>query len=118
MNIKYSYKDFLNQDLTNDDAEGFTGDIEGSCFYRETLGSDVPPFDVFPSDMTGVTFKRCNLDNCVIPDGNTVEGGDNRLIKVQSDGEDWVLDDQKEPVEPVNKKGFIQEGKSIDLGDL
>ena len=115
MNEKYSYKDFTHQRFT--DADDFTGEIEGSCFYQEAGEDETPPFDVFPADMTGVTFKKCNLDNCVIPDGNTVEGGCNRVIKVQNDWQDWVLN-KGEPTEPTDKKKWERKGVSIDPKDI
>ena len=109
MNSEFSQKDFTHQtvELPNNI------NVYASCFSQEKVDTHV-----FPDDMTGVTFYNCNLDNCFIPLGNTVIGGKNRRFTVQNDGEDWVIDSQNKPVEPVTKKRFLQLGLSIDPKDI
>ena len=119
----------MNQKFTDIEASEFDNtEIVGSCFYQESeWDSDSlavtpknPNVDVFPANMTGVTFKRCNLDNCKIPTGNALgERNAHQKIRVMNDNEDWVLNDSdNKPLEPLNKKQFIQDGKSIDPKDI
>jgi hypothetical protein len=73
--------------------------------------------DIFPDDMTGVTFYNCNLDNVYVPPGNTVIGGSQRRIKVQNDWEDWILEKKMgrwQPKEPMNKEERLEKNISID----
>jgi len=110
---KYSFKDFTGWDLSDrTDMSGII--IEGSCFSHET-----PDSIVFPSIMTGTTFMACNLDNCFIPPGNTVQNNcSKRRFKIQNDLEDWICDRNNVPVEPVGKKYFLQLGLSIDPASI
>ena len=88
----YSNKDFTNRDLREvEDINGQT--ITGSCFSQER-----PNTHVFPFDMKGVTFINCNLDNCFIPAGNTVQGGSQRRFRAQDDGFDWLIDESGLPL--------------------
>ena len=92
--MTHSRKDYTGRNLQNEVFE--EGEIvQGSCFAQER-----PDTVVFPEDMTGVTFKNCNLDNCVIPAGNTVIDCWQRRILVQPDGLDWIVDADNQPVEP------------------
>ena len=117
-NEKYSFKDFTGCNFTTSDPKEFEGEIVGSCFAQQNGWRDV-----FPPDMTGVHFRRCNLDNCRIPDGNTLEteGWEaccNRHHKVQNDLEIWLLDDDGNPTEPLNKDDLIAEGKNVDPANI
>lgn len=129
INEKYSFKDFTHQTFTSVDASEFdNSEIKGSCFYQETawdadsLGASAKESrsNVFPPAMTGVTFIRCNLDNCLIPAGNTVDKScSERRIRVQNDSEDWVLSDVDfKPTEPIDLVRFTEEAKSIDPADI
>ena len=119
MNKKYSFKDFTHQSFKDvtDLVPGTV--IVGTCFYQENH----PDSHIFPETMTGVTFLRCNLDNVFIPPGNIVgaiQGVEStqKRIKVQNDNDDWILDNKLSPVEPMNKKQRIVEGRSIDPKDI
>jgi hypothetical protein len=116
INEKYSYKDFTGQYLTDRPASEFNNsEIIGSCFH---IGNE-PFSDVFPPDMTGVTFTKCSLSNCNIPVGNTVGAGcQHRQINIQNDGEQWLLDKDEKPTEPLDKKRFQDLGLSIDPKDI
>lgn len=123
INTMYSFKNLSMVDLSNEPAENFNNTtIKGSSFYRESKYNDDGtkiPKDVFPKDMKGVVFDRCNLDNVKVPNGNTIlPNCSHRKIKVQSDGQDWILDESLNPVEPVNPAYSIKLGLSINPEDL
>lgn len=117
VNEKYSYKDFTNKKLLDADVKELNNTvIRGSCFYQEKSWDEAKLcIKVFPDGMTGVTFDRCNLDNVEIPAGNIVlPTCSHRIIKVQNDWSDWILDGEGKPIEPINKKDYIELGLSID----
>jgi len=114
INEKYSHKDFTHKILTaTDPAAWNNSEVVNSCFYNET-----PKTQVFPAGITGVEFVRCNLDNVVVPPGCTTKDCSTRLIKVQNDMEDWLLDATLKPVEPIGKTMFTKLGLSIDPMDI
>jgi hypothetical protein len=115
INEKYSFKDFMNQGFYEVDASEFNNtEIVGSCFYQELIADT----EIFPPTMTGVTFKRCNLDNVKIPAGNIVETSCcHRRIEPQNDLE-WLVDDKHEPTEPMRKADYLRLGISIDPADI
>lgn len=108
LNKEYSYKDFTYKDLTKTDPKTWNDtEVIGSCFHQQT-----PKTVVFPEGITGVTFSKCNLDNVVVPKGCTINGGCHRWIAMQKDLEWWVLDENLNPVEPLNKAVFTKLGIS------
>ena len=88
-------------------------EIVGSCFAQ-----DDPYTDVFPPDMKGVTFRDCNLNNCDIPDNNTIIGGTNKHHWMENDGEQWALDASLRPIEPLSPKRYDDLGLSKKPADL
>lgn len=113
INEKYSFKDFTGMDLSRHDPAGFTGIIKGSCFAQEFLFNEEPvPRSIFPVGIYCI-FERCNLDNVLVTQVMT-DDCSNRVIKVQNDREDWVLDGQGKPLEPVNKRMFIKAGIPLE----
>lgn len=123
INEIYSFKAYPYHGLSLKDrpvAEFNNSEIVGSCFYQEWLKGDAKVLkDIFPDGMTGVVFKRCNLDNIKIPAGNTVDPDcSNRRIKVQNDLEDWILNTNDEPDEPIDKAAFIRLNISINPTDI
>jgi hypothetical protein len=122
INKKYSYQAFPYHGLSfkNEKAEDFNNtEIVGTSFYQECLEADKDVVkDIFPDNMTGVTFTDCNLDNVLIPSGNTVLRGTNKRIKVQNDLSDWILNGKDEPTEPTDKKDRIAWSISIDPKDI
>ncbi len=115
LNEKYSYKDYMNKELSEEKASDFNDtEIIGSCFYQE----GDPDQEIFPVGITGVNFIRCNLDNVKLPAGCTVFGGTNKKIKIQNDLSDWILDKDGNPTEPIDKKDREEAGISCDPKDI
>lgn len=114
-NEKYSYKSFTHQSFVHTDpSEWNDTEVVGSCFYQENK----PDTQVFPDGIRNVKFIRCNLDNVFIPETCTVEGGCRRRIMIQNDLEDWIVDKDNKPVEPLDKARYLRLGLSIDPRDL
>lgn len=61
---EYSCKDFTGKIVNLLDGIN----VYGSCFSQDTETA----INVFPENMTGVTFLNCNLHGCIIPMGNNV----------------------------------------------
>lgn len=114
MNEKFSHKDFINQILTDTDpVEWNDTEVINSCFYNET-----PNTRVFPDGITGVVFVGCNLDNVIVPKECTMKDCTNKLIQVQKDGNDWILNPDLTPLEPLNKFMYTKLGISTDPASL
>lgn len=121
LNLKYSFKDFSNQSFKTVSASEFNGTcIKGSSFYQEAKFDDVIILkDIFPRGMKNVEFVRCNLDNVKVVANNIVGSRSvNRRIKVQNDFEDWILDANNNPKEPIGKELRIKRGISINPKDI
>ena len=109
---KYDAKDFTGRLMTDKtDLNGKT--IEGACFSQEK-----PDTHIFPENMTGVTFKNCNLDNVFIPEGNTLIACSNRRFKAQTDGEDWLVGVDGKPISPLNPEDHVARGKDPNPAKL
>jgi hypothetical protein len=105
---------YKRQSLLNvDPAEFSDSEIVGACFHQ-----DIPFTDVFPPGIKGVVFTKCNLDNCNIPPGATVNGGTNKHFKTMNDQEYWLVGKDLKPIEPRDKEMFIKCGLSIDPKDI
>jgi hypothetical protein len=111
-NDKYSQRLFKVKDLI--DAKG----LDGQVIYSSCFSCEEPDSPMFPEKMKGVKFYNCNLNNCLIPEGNEVIGGSQKRIIVQKDNEDWIVDESDKPVEPINKKFFIKLGLSTAPKDI
>lgn len=79
---------------------------DGITVYRSSFYWEIPDSEPFRKGMRGVTFVHCNLDNVVIPDGNTVIGGSQNSFACQNCGNDWLVDEDGVPTLPVNHKMF------------
>lgn len=117
INKKYSFGDFMGQDLTNEPVEDFNGEIIGSCFAQTS-----PDTSVFPIGIT-TTFKRCNLDNVSVPITALLESDNgidctNKRIVAQNDGHYWEVNENSTPIIPIDEKYFIRLGASIDPRDI
>lgn len=113
---KLSFKDFTGADLSDQTIP--PGEIVGSCFAQEGGGRAI-----FPQDMRGVHFRRCNLDNVIVPPGNTVEtdGHDActmKRISVQNDLRDWEVDEQGEPLKVIGEKYWQSQGVNVHCRDI
>lgn len=88
----YSNKDMTGWDLSNrKDMDNMI--IHGLCLSHEAPSNCLPP------KLTGATFYACNLDNVIIPAGNTVDSTcSNRFFKAQNDGKDWEINAQQTPL--------------------
>lgn len=101
-------------------------EIVGTCFYRESpLGEAGDPLKkIFPASMTGVIFKRCNLDNVFVQEPeNTIMDADgiassHRRIRVQNDMQDWIVDADGKPDRPLDPTLQAELGLSPDPKDI
>ena len=111
----YDYQDFTDRNFLDLPPEEFSGKIiSGSCFYQQyTPDGKEPPFEIFPPTVKDVTFVRCNLDNVKLPEGTKIIECTNKIIKVQNDWDDWICDDNGNPIEPLNKEQRIKARISI-----
>lgn len=69
----------------------------GTVIENSTFAAETPDTVVFPDGMKGVRFKRCNLDNVVIPPGNPDLGDHENVSRRRfkanpADGKDWEVD--------------------------
>lgn len=103
INDVYSFKDFTGRAAHV--LEDISGIVYASCFSNET-----PDAHIFPDNISGVIFIKCNLDNVFIPVGNTVIDCSQRRFKVQNDGNDWLIDGASKPTLPINHKIFTKFG--------
>lgn len=116
LNEKYSYRDLSIR--TMDSREIPVEELNNTTIKGSGFGRRVPYGDCFPKDMTGVVFIDCNLDNCVAPEGNTVIGGTNKQHAVMNDGENWIVDKDLKPVEPLKPYRFDAYNLSKDPADI
>lgn len=88
----YSYKDFTNS-IIPEDLSGRV--IYGSFFYNETLDAEIF------SGAEGTTFIKCDLRNIKIPESAITIDCRTERLKVQNDGNEWLVDDNNDPVKPA-----------------
>lgn len=99
-----SFKDFTGRVLTDETLYNFNGKtIYATCFSQETPGAIV-----FPDGMKGVTFVKCNLDNVTLPVDSIIIGCSQRQFEVQNDLNDWLVDENKNPVIPVDHEVYTK----------
>lgn len=96
----WSLKNFSNRPVP-DLPDGIV--VYSTAFYHET---DYAPFR---ADLKGVTFVKCNLDNAIVPRGNTIIQCSQKRFRCQNDGCDWEIDDDDKPVRLVcGDKPFVK----------
>lgn len=89
--VLYTYDDELShKDMTGWDLSPRTN-LNGKTIYNSCLSNETPDAAVLPPNLSGATFVACNLDNVLIPPGNTVIDCLTRRFQVQLDGEDWFV---------------------------
>lgn len=111
INDEFSFKDFAGKPAKHH-YENMPSNIViyGSCFSQET-----PDIHIFPENLTGVTFIKCNLENVFIPIGNTIIDCSQRRFFVQNDKNDWLIDINNNPTMPTNHKYFTKLGLPMPL---
>lgn len=87
--MTYSFKDFTDMDLSNEDISG----KNIVCSYFDGV--------TFPASMIDVTFTNCFLNDA--PVGCTLDGGSQRRFLKQNDGSVWLIDGKDVPVERLEK---------------
>jgi hypothetical protein len=92
---KYSNKVWPNRDLTS------CVDMKGCVIYASSFYNEKPNSTVLPSDLSGTTFIKCQLNNVIVPNGVTLIDCDTRKFQVQNDGFDWWLDNDGNPMERI-----------------
>lgn len=103
-----SFKDFTGLEFHSRPEYDFSNKvIYQSCFSQET-----PDSDIF-KDVRRAIFIKCNLDNVLIPAGNTVIDCWQRRFKVQNDLNDWLIDVDNKPTMPIDHKIFTKFGLPI-----
>jgi len=107
-NDEWSFKNFSNMHVP---VNQMPSDIVvySSIFYHEE-----PDYSPFPEGMTGVTFVKCNLDNLIIPPGNTVIECSQKRFKAQNDLNFWEIDENNLPTVPIGgTKQWTKFGLSV-----
>lgn len=111
LNDAYSFKDFTNRSLADRVIRNTV--VYGSCFLHET-----PDSVTFAANMSGVTFIKCNLDNVIIPAGNTIISCSQRRFKVQNDLRDWEVSALNVPLSLINQSHWAELGFSVLVSDI
>lgn len=113
-NDDVSFKDFSGRPQFDRNLVEFDGKI----VYASNFSQKTPDTFVFPKDMKGVTFVKCNLDNVIVPEGNTVLDCSQKRYQAQNDLNDWIVNEAYEPLMPVNHKQFTKRGLSVPTPDM
>ena len=100
-----------NRDHTGD--KDLRGMEDGVVVYGSCFSQLVPDTSIFRTNMTGVTFRNCNLMNVLIPPGNVTIDCQTQRYAVQRDGKDWEIDENNKPVRPLDWKVYIKRGLPV-----
>lgn len=100
-------------------------DFSGKTICGSTFTQEIPNSEIFKKDTEKLRLVYCHIENVVLPAGTEVLNPDcdgipcwTRSYQVQNDLEDWYVDAQKLPVEPLQKEEFLRLGISIDPADI
>lgn len=89
--------------------------IVGTSFYQQGK----PYTKVFPVGVKNLELENCNLDNVDCSDPEIyVIGGCNNHIKLQNDGEFWIVGKDLKPVCPRDEAAYDRCGLSKDPKDI
>lgn len=86
------YDALSNKDMTGWNLSQRT-DMDNKVIYNICLSNETPDAEVLPANLTGATFIASNLDNVLVPEGNTIIDCLTRRFQVQNDNEDWFLEE-------------------------
>ncbi len=101
---------FKRKDLTGESAKLFSNTVIESTDFSQSE----PYTDFINPNLVNTTFKRCILNNCIIPTGCILENCSNKHYKQQNDLELWEVDKSLKPIRPVNESEFTKYGISTD----
>jgi hypothetical protein len=100
-------------------------DLSGKVVYGCFFSQEKPDTKIFPDDLKDTTFVCSHLDNVFIPENNKVinsaDGvgcGSRKQYKRQNDREDWIVNAENNPIEPIEKEKFEKLGISTDPKDI
>ncbi len=100
---------FKGKTFLGEPPEGFEGEIKHTSFAQKE-----PNTEVFPADITTTFDDKCDLTNIKMPAGSVFNSERNKQVKVQNDGETWIVNKKLEPVEPLHPKRYEEFGLSKD----
>lgn len=119
MSELHSFQDYHSQDLRAR-ADVIAALVANGRAYRCCFAQPSPDTVVFPDDLA-IEFVECDVSNCVIPVGCSLDDisiSKTKRYATQNDGDDWVVDSDNNPLYPVNLKYRILCGMSINPADI
>ena len=111
----HSTNSFVDMDLTLLPPEAFAGHyILGSSF-----GSQKPGVWRWPDGAKACVFERCMFLNCDPPPGSSIlPTGAVTQYRAATDLQDWYIDENGNPTEPLDATLFTDNGWSTDSADI
>lgn len=106
---EYSFKSFTNVCFLDDPKFNFNNRV----IYRTDFSQEIPESHIFNEQTKGVTFVCCNLSNVFIPQGNTILDCIQIRSKIQNDLNTWIVDDNNNPIKPLDYEIYIKFGLEI-----
>lgn len=101
----YTYDDALsNSTFVAADLSEY--DFSNKTVYASIFAKQEPTEFIFAPGTQNVTFVCCQLDNAILPNFVTVVNpgcGSHRMYKTMEDGQDWIIDEQGNPVRLLNE---------------
>ena len=104
-----SFKIFTNWNLKEHQFDFNGKTVYASSFYNET-----PDSDILPDGIKDVTFLKCDLNNIIIPEGNTVIDCSQERIELMNDMRDWITDPEGNAQKVVGEEYWVSKGVSVD----
>ena len=99
-----------------DAQQGISPDeFRGGCVLGSTFGAQTPGVWRWPDGLAGVVFERCRFYNCDPPPASSLIGGCEVIAYApQADQQDWLLDADGAPVQPLDRDLFVANAWSTD----